>query len=117
MNKSVQSLTLGDKEFVVLSRDDYEEMIDVIETKQIKERIASGEEELIPSDVADALLDGKNPVRVWRKHRGMTARDLAKQAEISSPYLSEIENGKKDGSISAMKRIATVLDVDLDDLV
>ncbi|RVQ06666.1 helix-turn-helix domain-containing protein, partial [Sinorhizobium meliloti] len=35
---------------------------------------------------------------------------------ISAPYLSEIESGKKDGSLSTMKKIAEALSVDLDDL-
>ena len=47
----------------------------------------------------------------------MTARDLAQKTGLSAAYISELETGKKDGSISAMKRIANVLDVDLDDLV
>ena len=47
----------------------------------------------------------------------MSARDLAAKAEISSPYVSEIESGKKEGSLSAMKKIAEALTVNLDDLV
>nr|WP_246710438.1 MULTISPECIES: helix-turn-helix transcriptional regulator [unclassified Martelella] len=42
---------------------------------------------------------------------------LAEKAGISQPYLSDIENGKADGSISAIKALAAALDVDIDDLV
>ena len=39
---------------------------------------------------------------------------LAEAAGISQSYLSDIENGKKDGSIKVLKRIAQVLNADLD---
>lgn len=44
-------------------------------------------------------------------------RDLAAAAGVSAPFISEIESGKKDGSVSVMKKIADVRKVDLDDLV
>jgi transcriptional regulator with XRE-family HTH domain len=50
-------------------------------------------------------------------HRGLSARELAAATGLSAPYISEIEGGKKEGSISAMKKIADALNVDLDDLV
>ncbi|CCV06567.1 conserved hypothetical protein [Mesorhizobium metallidurans STM 2683] len=48
---------------------------------------------------------------------GLSARDLAAATELGAPHISEIESGKKEGSISAMKKIAAALNVDLDDLV
>jgi transcriptional regulator with XRE-family HTH domain len=42
---------------------------------------------------------------------------MATATGLSAPYISEIESGKKDGSVSAMKKIANALGVDLDDLV
>ena len=114
---NIQTLTLNGKDFVILSREDYEDLVDVGEATKISERIRSGEEELVPSEIVNALIDGANPVRVWRNHRGITARELARRTELSAAYISEIETGKKDGSISSMKKIATVLGVDLDDLV
>lgn len=56
-------------------------------------------------------------MRVWRTHRGMTARSLAVAAGIPSSYLSAIERGVKPGSVKALKSLATALDVPLDDLV
>ncbi len=114
---NIQTLTLEGKEFVILSREDYEDMVDIAEANKIKDRIKAGIEELVPSKIALALINGQNPVRGWRKYRGLTARALAQQSKLSAAYISEIETGKKDGSISAMKRIAVVLGVDLDDLV
>ena len=95
---------------------DGESLRELAEALKIRARIAGGEEETFPEEVVAALIAGENPVRVFRKWRGMTAVVLAQAAGISQPYLSEIENGAKDGSLSVMKRIAEVLEVTLDDL-
>lgn len=46
----------------------------------------------------------------------MSARDLAAATGLGAPFISELESGKKEGSISAMKKIAEALRVDRDDL-
>jgi len=100
--------------------EEYEHLIDaasIVEANKVSEAIAQGRDELVPEAVVERLLAGENPVRVWRSHRGLSARELALKAELSAPYVSEIESGKKEGSLSAMKRIAAALAVDLDDLV
>jgi DNA-binding XRE family transcriptional regulator len=89
---------------------------DTRDANAAKARIAAGEETW-PGEIVSALVAGENPVKVFRKHRGMTMAELAAAANISQPYVSEIENGKKSGSIDAMKAIAVALNVDLDDLV
>lgn len=81
------------------------------------ERLARGDEERIPSEIVDRLLDGENKVKVWRGHRGLSARSLAEKTGLSASYISEIESGRKEGSISAMKKISEVLRLDLDEVV
>jgi transcriptional regulator with XRE-family HTH domain len=71
----------------------------------------------VPAEIVRLLLAGENPVRVWRTHRGLSARKLATATGLSAPYISEIESGKKEGSVSVMKKLAVALNVDLDDLV
>ena len=78
--------------------------------------IEAGTEELVPADVGNAPLDGANPVRVWRKHRGMSAKVLAEKAGIAPAYLSQIETGRREGTIETMRRIAIALDLTLGDL-
>lgn len=74
-------------------------------------------EELIPSQVAYALLDGENPIRVWREYRKLTQQLLAEKVGISKPYLSQIESGKRNGTSEILKRLAQVLNIDMEDLV
>ena len=85
--------------------------------REFQRRFAAGEEELVPSDTVNRLLNGENKVRVWREYRKISARELAMKAGLSAPYISEIESGKKDGSVAAMKKIAEILAVNIDDLV
>jgi DNA-binding XRE family transcriptional regulator len=75
----------------------------------------AGTNNQLPHDVMEQLTIGKDsPIKVIRKHRGMTQGNLAAAAGISRPYLTEIETGRKDGSIRALKSIAGALDVSLE---
>lgn len=109
---------------VLLARADYdallaalEEARDVAAVRQFNADLAAGRTETLPWDMARALLAGTHPVRVWRDHRGLTARALAAATGIAPGYLSEIENGKKPGSAAALKALASALGVDMEDLV
>jgi DNA-binding XRE family transcriptional regulator len=113
----------GDR-LAVIPLSEYERLVeaaedaaDVAAYDEVKRKLAAGEDELIPDEVVGRLITGENKVRVWREHRGMTAAALADAAGISTPYLSQIESGKRDGSIDVMKRISSALRMTVDDLV
>ena len=94
-----------------------EEMLqDILDYDLAKQRIADGEE-MIPSEITYAIIDGANPVRVWREYRGLTQQALADQAEISTSYLSQIESGKRTGTAAVLGRLAAALNLDIDDLL
>ncbi len=68
----------------------------------------------LPGDIMDALTAREqSPIRILRDYHGMTQQELAKEAGLSRPYLTEIETGKKDGSIRALRAIAGVFEVDV----
>ena len=113
----------GKPEWAVIPYEEYERLVEEAEMLQdvraydeAKKAIAVGEE-LIPSEVTYAILDGINPVRVWREHRGLTQQQLAKAVGISVPYLSQIESGKRRGSAEVLAAIARELGLSLDDIV
>ena len=117
-------LTLHDRDYVILEAAAYERLREAAEDAEdlaaLAEhdaRLAAGEEEAIPLEVVKSLLAGDNRVRVWRKHRGHTIRQLCERAGISTSYLSQIETGRREGTLTTMARIAAALAVDLDDLV
>jgi len=68
----------------------------------------------LPHDFAIRIIGGEHPVRVWREYRGISAVALAAAAQVSKTYLSEIETGKKPGSVEAYKGIAGALGVPVD---
>lgn len=111
------------KATVTLSRREWEAFIDALDEqhdlevlREADERRARGEDTALPVAYAERLFTGENPVRVWREFRGLSTTALARKAKVSQPYLSEIENGVKPGSVAALKKLATALGVDLDDL-
>ncbi|OYW66770.1 MAG: transcriptional regulator [Bosea sp. 12-68-7] len=117
-------LTIDGEDFVALSREAYDRLVEAAEDTadsaaiaRFEQRLAAGDEEFVPSAMVDRILAGENLVRVWREHRGLTVSALAEMAGIAQPYLSQIETGKREGTLQTMKRIAGALRVKLDDLV
>jgi DNA-binding Xre family transcriptional regulator len=116
--------TPGGEDMVVLSRTDYETLLDkaelatdALDVAAFRSKRLAGTEEMIPEAFATRLVAGENPIRVYRELRRMSAKELAERSGVSAAFLSEIERGKKDGGIVTLKRIALELNVMLDDLV
>ncbi|MBN1317737.1 MAG: helix-turn-helix transcriptional regulator [Anaerolineales bacterium] len=113
----------GNPEWAVIPYEDYIHLVEKTEMlddiRDYDQAIAAIEqgEELIPSQVVYAILDGENPIRVWREHRGMTQQQLSDAAGISKPYLSQIKTGKRTGSTETLTAIARALDLTVDDIL
>ena len=56
-------------------------------------------------------------VQVRRAELGMKRPELAKRSGLSYPYVSEIENGMKSPSASALEKLATALELSMAELV
>jgi DNA-binding XRE family transcriptional regulator len=125
MNAPVQVIERdGKPEWAVLPYDVYVQLTDDAEMLQdirdydsVKTAIEQGKEELIPGEVTFALLDGENPIKVWREYRGLTQQQLAETVGISTPYLSQIETSKRTGTTEVLLSVAKALNVTLDDIV
>ncbi len=111
----------GKPEWAILPYEEYLKLIeqaelleDIRDFDEINVAIERGEEELIPAEVVNAILDGKNPIKVWREYRNLTQQQLAEMVGISKPYLSQLETGKRTGTTDVLSAIAKVLDVSLE---
>jgi transcriptional regulator with XRE-family HTH domain len=62
------------------------------------------------------MIVGKN-IRACRTHAGLTLEQLAEKADLSWPYLSEIERGRENISLDKLVRLAQALKVRLTRLV
>lgn len=115
--------TPGGEDLVVLPKAEYDRLVedatmlaDIAVFDAAKARLADGRDELAPASVLDAMLAGENPVRVWRRYRGLTIAQLADKVGLSAAYVSQIETRAREGRTETMRALATALNVDLDDL-
>ena len=104
-------------------------VIPLAEWQRIVERLEDAEDalavrrwradrsETIPADVVNRLLDGENKIKVWRMHRGLTQQALADACGVSKPYVSQLEANTRLASQAVLRKLASALRVDLDDLV
>lgn len=121
----VQIITTPDgSEMAVLPKAEYDSMLEALRDKQdvlraeiFRLKVERGDEELIPAEFVNRMIDGESKIKVWRDYRGMSAKALADAAGISAAYLSQIEKGVREGSLDAMKKIAEALKVTIDELV
>ncbi|GAB4234562.1 MAG: helix-turn-helix transcriptional regulator [Methyloligellaceae bacterium] len=120
------TVTIKGETFVLLPREEYERMIaaleDVLDARAAAQALAELERRPCPEE---DLLTGEDlaeiaevgPLRFWRKRRGMTQSALAAAVGKTQAYISDIEKGKRDGSLRVMAAIAEQLDVPLEALV
>ncbi len=114
----------GKPEWAVIPFSEYEKLREALEdTEDIKDietnlkAIQEGKERTVPGEVTFAILDGTNPIRAWREYKQIKMNELAGKVGISSAYLSQIENGKRNPTIDTLKSIAKELEIDIDMLI
>lgn len=83
---------------------------------RIKAALANGAEELVPQEFANRLINGENPLRVYRDLRGLTQAELAQRAQVNRVSIAEIETGRKQGSVATLRKLAQALGVLIEDL-
>jgi len=111
----------GHPEFAVIPYEDYQHFLELLEDEadaravaEFHEAYAAGREFLVPDEIVRRELAGESPIKLWREHRGLTQQELANRAGISKPYLSQIETGKRQGTVETLSALARSLDVPLD---
>ncbi len=122
---TVQIIKQGDKpEWAVVPYETYLELVEKAEMLQdvqdydsAKAALERGDDELVPSEVVYAILDGENPIKVWREYRRMSQQEVAETAGISIPYLSQLETNKRKGSLNILSAIAKALNVSLEVII
>lgn len=66
---------------------------------------------------ANIACNQESPFRVWREYCQLTHRKLSEMAEISMPYISQFESGKRTCTRDVLNTIANALHLNLDDIV
>jgi mRNA interferase RelE/StbE len=93
-----------------------EDLADLQNFDRAKAALAAGEEELVPAEFVNRLLNGERTLRVYRDWRGLTQAALAAKAGVNRVTVAEIETGRKQGSVTTLRALADALNVALDDL-
>ncbi|MBK1656826.1 helix-turn-helix domain-containing protein [Paracraurococcus ruber] len=113
------TLSRADFEALLSAREDAADnaAVDAQEAREASEGAAAARADYLPAELVDRLLAGEHPIRVWRTHRGLSLRGLAELGDMPPSYLSNIETGRKPGSLAAMLRLARALRLSVEDLV
>jgi DNA-binding XRE family transcriptional regulator len=109
----------GKPAFAVLPIEEYERLLEAADEAAgvlAFDAYMADPPETFPAELAERLLNGDNPVKVFREHRGLTQKQLGDAAGLKQAYVSQIEAGSRIGTVDVLKRIAEALRVDLDDL-
>jgi DNA-binding XRE family transcriptional regulator len=94
--------------------EDFDDAVDAAVARRILE---DPKTEWVPGEVVERLVEGQNPIRVWREHRGLSQAALAARAKLPQQTISMLENGRRKGTLDQVRRLAEALGVGLDDLV
>ena len=108
------------RRYVMVPEKTYDRMreeLEDLEDLRAFDRAKADAQEAVPIEIADRLTAGESPLRVWREYRKLTQQQLAEKADITKPYLSQLEGGQREASIAVIKRLAEALEVDVDDIV
>ncbi len=106
----------------VLPRAEYEALAkaadryDRAQLRAVERRIKEGREKEYPIAVVEAVADGVPPIRAWREDRDLSAAAVAEAAGISAGYLSQIETGRRSGTLRVLRAIAEVIGVTVTEL-
>ena len=110
-------------ETITITRAEYnrlcaaeEDFADLQAALAARARIEAGTDELVPAAVADRIIDGANPLRVWREHRGLSQSALARGSGVDRARIADIESDRANGSAPNLRALADALNVTVDDL-
>ena len=111
----------GEPDFVVLPIAEWhrlmERLRDLEDALDITTVMNDRNRRTIPAAVVDRLLDDEHPLTVWREHRGLSRAELAARAGLTLGHIGHLETGRRHGTPDTLRRLATALDVTVDDLV
>ena len=118
-----QIVEIAGEKMALLPIADYERLLelaedkaDVLAAESAAERRSAGEE-YVPAELVDRILDGENPLRVWRQHRHLSLKELGKKSGVGLSYISELERGLKNGPGHVWAKLSRALDVTVEDIL
>ena len=119
---TVQIVKIAGQKIAMLPFEEYRKLMDVAEDKadeQAADEVAARRdagEEYLPVELADRIMDGENPLRVWRTYRGLTQGQLGQEVKRQAAFISKLESGEAEGGVGLWARLADALGVTIEDI-
>ena len=133
------------KDEVVLSREDWERIVDILGDSTPADEFAEDVEDIeavaaaraedaafaalvgaernapvettIPIEVIEAKLNGSHPIKAWREYRGWTQAHLSFKSRVGRDLIAQIETRRKKGSVETLDRIARAFGLPIEALI
>jgi DNA-binding XRE family transcriptional regulator len=112
---SAQLIKAGDELLVVLPLAEYRQLQNAV--AQAKDVLKEPLPAASLDDAAPSNPEETSPLRTWRKHRQLSARELSSLVSISPNYLSELENNNRIGPVTLWKKLAEALHTDIESIL
>lgn len=114
----------GEPEYAVVPYSEYETLLqkaealdDVAAYDRAVRDLEEQRDEIVPASIADRVVAGENPIKVWREYRGLSQTALAERSRVSQSYVAMLEGGNRNGTTDNLNRLAQALHVELEDLL
>jgi DNA-binding XRE family transcriptional regulator len=111
------TITPDGQRLVTMTAEEYQDLIDARDAEAAMRAVAAGTLQTLSGDDVDAYMAAATPLAFWRRHRGLTQADMAQDIGVSQPYLAQLENGQREGSVSVYQRLARRLGLSVDELL
>lgn len=105
---------------ITISRADYEALImakEDLDDIRAYDRAMADCDEGMPHELVARLIDDEAPLTVFREWRGFSKAALAKASGVDRVQITDIEAGRKTGSVATLKKLAEAMGVQIDELV
>ena len=109
--------TPGGEELALLPRAEFEALKEAATHARAIADYRAGRLPGLSPDETRALVEAVSPLAFWRKREGLTQGALAEQVGVAQNYLSDVENGKRAGTVSLWIKLAAVLSLPVEALV
>jgi len=116
LSVTIETIVWNGEEKVILSRTDYEDLIDARDHAIAMREIANGAPTLSGAELDD-FLAAKTPLAFWRHRAGLTQARLAETVGISQAFLAQVERGVRTGTIGLHVKLARALGTRIEDLL
>jgi predicted transcriptional regulator len=90
--------------------DEDEEDVAIFDARMAELKV--GKASILPQEVSAFIMRGDSLLKALRKWRGMTQFDLVAKTDLSQGFLSDLESGKKQGTVETLGKIARALEID-----